>query len=82
MLRQIKKKDEKKVTKSGPSSRKARLNKCKNLNKGQNGTKTIRLKFKKGLNDTKGLEGRVTSFHEMVEFWIKQLHKLLVVLKA
>ena len=39
----VKKKDEKKVTKSGLGSRKARLNKCKNLKKGQNGTKTVRL---------------------------------------
>ena len=78
----IKKKDEKKVTKSGLGSRKARLNKCKNLKKGQNGTKIVRLKFKKGLNDTLGLEGRVKSFNEMAEFWIEQLQKLLVVLKA
>ena len=78
----IKKKDEKKITKSVSGSRKARLNKSKNLKNDRNGTKTVRLKFKKGQNDIKGLEGRVTSFNVMAKFWIEQLQKLLVVLKA
>ena len=70
----VKKKDEKKVTKSGLGSRKARLNKCKNLKMGQNGTKTVRL--------IPDVQERVTSFNEMEEFWIEQLQKLLVVLKG
>ena len=66
----VKKKDEKKLAKSGSGSSKARLSKCKNLKKGQNGMKTVKLKLKKGLNETKVFEGRVKSFNETTEFWI------------
>ena len=78
----VKKKDEKKLAKSGSGSSKARLSKCKNLKKGQNGMKIVKLKLKKGLNETKGFEGRVKSFNETTEFWIEQLNKLFVVLKG
>ena len=78
----VKKKDEKKLVKNGLGSSKVRLSKCKNLKKGQNDMKTVKPKLKKGLNETKGFEGRVKSFNETTEFWIEQLNKLLVVLRG
>ena len=53
-----------------------------NLKKDQNGTKTAKLKFRTGQNDIRRLDGRVTSFNETAKFWIEQLQKLFVVLKA
>ena len=78
----VKRKDEKKLVKNGLGSSKVRLSKCKNLKKGQNDMKSVKLKLKQGLNDTKGFEGRVKSCNEMAEFWIEQLNKPLVVLRV
>ena len=44
--------------------------------------KSVKLKHKQGLNDNKSFEGREKACNETSAFWIKQLNKLLVVLRS
>ena len=78
----VKKRDEKKFIKNGSGSSKVRLSKCKELKKERNGMKSVKLKHKQGLNDNKSFKGRKKACNETVAFWIKQLSKLLVVLRG
>ena len=71
----VKKRAEKQVVKTelGPS-------KCRELKK--EGMKSVKLKNKKSLNDNNKLKERKKTCSRMATFWVKQLSRLLVVLRS
>ena len=71
----VKKRDEKQIVKNESGS-----SKCGKLKK--EGMEYVKLKYKQSLNDNKRTEGRKKTCSRRAAFWVKQLNKLLVVLRS
>ena len=80
----VKKRDEKQIVKNESGSSKCgKLKKeGKKSVKNKEGMKSVKLKYKQSLNDNKRTEGRKKTCSRRAAFWVKQLNKLLVVLRS